>query len=63
MPRGPILLIPLKDLKDFILKNDKEAFDRDTIDIFVLFDEEKIFVVYKNTKMDITTNAVQTLSK
>ncbi|MBS1258332.1 MAG: hypothetical protein MAG551_01390 [Candidatus Scalindua arabica] len=63
MPRGPILLIPLKNLKDFILKNDKEAFDRDTIDIFVLFDEEKIFVVYKNTKMDITTNAVQTLSK
>lgn len=63
IPRGPILLIPLKDLKDFILKSDKEAFDRDTIDIFVLFDEEKIFVVYKNTKMDITTNAVQTLSK
>jgi hypothetical protein len=59
MPRGPILLIPLNELKDFISENDKEAFDRDTIDIFVRFDEEKIVVVYKNTEKNVTDNAIQ----
>ena len=59
MPRGPILLIPLNELRNFILENDKEAFNRDTIDIFVRFDEEKIAVVYKNTEKDVTDNAIQ----
>lgn len=59
MPRGPILLIPLDKLRDFILKNDRVAFKRDTIDIFVRFDEEKIAVVYKNTEKDVTDNAIQ----
>ena len=58
IPRGPILLIPLNELRDFILGNDKEAFKRDTIDVFVRFDEEKIFIVYKNAKKDVTDNAV-----
>ena len=58
MPRGPILLIPLIELRDFILENDGEAFNRDTIDIFVRFDEEKIMVVYKNTEKDVTNYAI-----
>jgi hypothetical protein len=59
MPRGPVLLIPLKQIKDFILLNDKNAFDRDTIDIFVRFDDEKIVIVYKTSEIDITAHAVQ----
>jgi len=59
MPRGPILLIPLNELRDFILENDKNAFKRDTIDIFVRFDEEKIAVVYKNAEKAVTDNAIQ----
>lgn len=59
MPRGPILLIPLDEIRDFIKKNDKTAFKRDTIDIFVRFDEEKLVIVYKNAEKDITHNAIQ----
>jgi len=59
MPRGPILLIPLDELKSFISENDGEAFNRDTIDIFIRFDEEKINVVFKGAEKDITKNSVQ----
>ena len=59
MPRGPILLIPLNQLRAFILSNDKEAFKRDTIDIFIRFDETQIFVVFKGADKDITNFAVQ----
>ena len=41
----------------------KEAFKRDTIDIFVRFDEEKIVVVYKNTEKDVTDDAIQPLKQ
>jgi len=62
MPRGPLLMIPLNELRDFISKNDKEAFNRDTIDIFIRFDEEKIVVVYKSDEKNITNYAVQPLN-
>jgi hypothetical protein len=63
MPRGPILLIPLTTLKDFILSNDSEAFKRDTIDIFIKFDEEKIFAIYKASELDISISAIQSITK
>ncbi len=59
MPRGPILLIPLKELKEFILNEDKTAFERDTIDIFIRFESAKIVVVYKTAEKDVTTYAIQ----
>jgi len=46
MPRGPIILISLNIIKNFVSKIDETAFERDTIDIFVRFDETKIFVIY-----------------
>jgi hypothetical protein len=58
MPRGPILMTPLNEIRDFISGNDKKAFKRDTIDIFVRFDEEKIVIVYKSAEKDITNNAI-----
>ena len=63
MPRGPILLIPLQIIKDFVKKNDAKAFERDTIDIFIRFDETKIFVVYKNSEIDVTSFSALTFSK
>jgi len=59
MPRGKVLLIPMKEIKEFILSVDSEAFNRDTIDIFIRFDEEKIALVYKNMEITITSHSVQ----
>ncbi len=58
MPRGPILLIPLKIILDLIRKNDPRAFERDTIDVFVRFDEKQIFLVYKDTEINVTSYTV-----
>jgi hypothetical protein len=63
MPRGPILLIPLNIIRDFVKKIDNMAFERDTIDIFLRFDEKQIFVVYKNSEIDVTSYSVLTYPK
>lgn len=60
MPRGSILLIPLKYIRDIVNKNDSEAFKRDTIDIFIRFDDKKIFLVYKNSESEITPCSILT---
>jgi hypothetical protein len=54
MPRGPILLIPLTDIRDFIQSIDSEAFVRDTIDIFIQFNDYKIIMFYKRNELDLT---------
>jgi hypothetical protein len=59
VPRGPIMLIPLSDIKDFVLLIDVVAFNRDTIDVFLRFDEDKIVVVYKSNELNITKSAIQ----
>lgn len=59
MPRGPILLIPLTIIKNFISPDDKDAFKRDTIDIFIRFDDAKILIAYKKSEMEITKYAIQ----
>lgn len=59
MPRGPILLIPLKIIKEFVTNQDREAFTRDTIDIFLRFSKSKICIVYKDAELDITQYAVK----
>lgn len=55
MPRGPILLIPLSLIKDFITQIDIDAFSRDTIDIFIRFDPHKIVIVYKESEIDVSS--------
>lgn len=54
MPRGSLLLLPLKEATDFILSIDPTAFERDTIDIFIRFEDERLCLVYKNGEKDIT---------
>jgi len=63
MPRGPILLIPLSELKLFVEENDEEAFQRDTMDVFVKFYDEKIVIVYKRAEKDITQYTVMPFKK
>jgi hypothetical protein len=63
MPRGPVLLIPLSEIRDFVSSVDGNAFDRDTIDIFIRFDETQIFLVYKGNELDFTRYAVQNYPK
>lgn len=58
MPRGPILLIPLDILKTLVSSNDEKAFSRDTVDIFIRFEETKILAIYKNAQLDITKTAI-----
>jgi len=58
MPRGPILLIPLDTIRDFVKEIDNKAFERDTIDIFFRFDEKQIFGIYKNSEIDVTSCSV-----
>jgi hypothetical protein len=59
MPRGKVLLIPLKEIRDFVLTIDASVFDRDTIDVFVRFDDNKIVLVYKDSELIITHHSVQ----
>ncbi len=52
MPRDGILLIPFSEIKKNI--NDPNAFKRNTIDIFIAFEEDRIKLRYKNSDVDIT---------
>jgi hypothetical protein len=58
VPRGPILLIPLSDIKHFVLKVDRNAFLRDTIDIFIKFHEDRIILIYKSNEFNITKHSI-----
>jgi len=53
MPRDGILLIPFSEIKKAI--NDADAFKRNTIDIFIAFEEDNIKLRYKNSEVDVTT--------
>lgn len=52
MPRDGILLIPFSGIKKAI--NDTDAFKRNTIDIFIAFEEDNIKLRYKNSEVDVT---------
>jgi predicted GIY-YIG superfamily endonuclease len=52
MPRDGILLIPFSQIKKAI--NDTDAFKRNTIDIFIAFEEDSIKLRYKNSEVDVT---------
>jgi hypothetical protein len=46
---GDIQFSKIKEIID-----DQNAFDRNTIDIFIAFEEEKILLRYKQNEIDIT---------
>lgn len=58
MPRGSLLLLPLKEAANFILSIDPTAFERDTVDLFIRFEEEQLLLVYKNGQKEITDFSV-----
>jgi len=52
VPRGGIIFIPFSEIKKVI--NDTSAFERNTIDVFFAFDENKVFLKYKDAELDVT---------
>jgi hypothetical protein len=58
MPRGPLVLLPLEEIRDFILSIDPLAFQRDTVDIFIRFDESRLVLAYKQGEKEITAASV-----
>ena len=63
MPRGPIMLIPLELVKNLIETVDEGAFSRDTVDVFVRFDENRIVLIYKNAESDVTGYSIENYPK
>jgi len=59
MPRGPVLVIPLNDIKNFIVSIDLKAFLRDTIDVFIRFDQNDIILVYKGNELPVSKYATE----
>lgn len=59
MPRGKLLMIPLAEIKQFLASTPENPFARDTIDIFIRFDESRIVLIYKNAELDVTQYSVQ----
>lgn len=52
VPRDGVLLIPLTEVQKVI--KDKSAYDQDTIDIWITFEEETITLRYKEETLDVT---------
>lgn len=50
-PRNGVLLIPLTEVQKVI--KDKTAYDQDTIDIWITFEDEKITLRYKEDSIDV----------
>jgi len=53
MPRDGVLLIPFSEIKKAI--SDPDAFKRNTIDIFIVFEEDSIKLRYKSSEIDVTS--------
>ncbi len=52
MPRDGILFIPFSEIKKII--DDADAFKKNTIDIFIAFEEDSIKLRYKHSEADVT---------
>jgi hypothetical protein len=50
--RNGVTLIPLREVQKVI--KEKNAYDQDTIDIWIVFGEEEVTLSYKESKIDIT---------
>lgn len=58
VPRGPVLMVPLQEIKSLIIEVDPKALDRDTVDIFIRFEEERILLIYKQGQKDISAHTL-----
>lgn len=54
VPRGNILMIPMKEVQKVIGPGKKE-YEKNTVDIFVLFEEGNIALRYKKNTLDVTS--------
>ena len=61
MPRGSIVTLPFKKIKEII--NDEKAFQKNTIDIFIAFEENRILLRYKNNELDISEYSFDNIDK
>lgn len=52
VPRGGVLLIPLAEVQAVI--TDKSAYEQDTIDIWITFQDDKVTLRYKEETIDVT---------
>jgi predicted GIY-YIG superfamily endonuclease len=52
VPRGSILLLPMAEIQKVI--GDDSEYEKPTIDIFVIFEEDKITLKYKQNNLDVT---------
>jgi hypothetical protein len=52
VPRGPILFIPMTEIQKAI--GGEKEYLKNTIDIFILFEDEKIILRYKQAIIDVT---------
>lgn len=59
MPRGKVLLLPLSEILDLVSSTDAQALNRDTVDIFIRFEDERILLIYKQSQKDITSYSVE----
>ena len=50
--RGKVLLIPLKEIQKVLIA--KDAYDQNTIDIYIQFTEKGVFLSYKDQEIEIT---------
>jgi hypothetical protein len=57
VPRGGVLLIPLTEVQKVI--TDKSAYEQDTIDIWITFEDDKVILRYKEETLDITKFKIQ----
>jgi hypothetical protein len=63
MPRGRMVLVPLREVADLVLSADANALNRDTVDVFVRFEEERIVLAYKGREQDNTAFSVEPYSE
>ena len=63
MPRGRMVLVPLREVAGLVLSADANALNRDTVDVFVRFEEERIVLAYKGREQDITAFSVEPYSE
>jgi hypothetical protein len=52
VPRGKVLVIPLAEVQKVVLE--KAAYKRDTVDVWVNFEEDKVTLSYKSEVLDIS---------
>lgn len=50
--RDGIIVIPLATVQDVV--EDDEAYNQNTIDVYVVFDDDEIFLEYRDSRIDIT---------